>query len=124
MACSPRGETPYRIQHLQEQNPVDVEIQRDNSWSKDDKSINIYITVSYAEKKINLFSSIRPKVWAQNKEKKLCGYFWARQAKTGYFFVDLFVLRINLFCLCDTKRPTRQNRLIHKTELVIKKKLF
>jgi len=44
MACSPRGETPYRIQHLQEQNPVDVEIQRDNSWSKDDKSINIYIT--------------------------------------------------------------------------------
>ena len=37
---------PYRIQHIQDQHPVSIEVQRANSWSKDDKSINIYITVS------------------------------------------------------------------------------
>ncbi|CAG5096186.1 Oidioi.mRNA.OKI2018_I69.XSR.g14508.t1.cds [Oikopleura dioica] len=35
---------PYRIQHIQDQHPVSIEVQRANSWSKDDKSINIYIT--------------------------------------------------------------------------------
>jgi len=43
MKCESR-DIPYRIQHLQEKSQVGLEIQRANSWSKDDKSINIYIT--------------------------------------------------------------------------------
>lgn len=35
---------PYRIQHIQDQHPVSGDVQRANSWSKEDKSINIYIT--------------------------------------------------------------------------------
>ena len=40
---------PYRVEHIMDRKPVLNEIQKNNSWSNEDKSNNIHINVSLGD---------------------------------------------------------------------------